>query len=1118
MTADSSNSSTSSTISNTASISPVAANGARVLPTMVLAVHEGATTLAPGSTVTWTNGLLGVGASGSTVQAGGDMTNITVSGRTGDLANTIPRLMPIVSVVTGGHYSTWNTTSTWKDVLGISHSSVTAHSSWITDSAAGTVVGATAVNWGTMIAADDGAVISNATAQAYGLVEASAGGASVIDAQASGVSARILAVGDDAIVSGATASAGGVVQAWGAGALVTGATALSGGDVGAEEANAVVSDATALTGGTVTADAAGATAITVTVSSGGAAVAAAAGAILADTTAFSSGYAAAMTAGAVVSYATALDGASVDALNGGTVIAGTAASGGVVLAGGAAAVGLNGSGMGVLHDVHVLNGGLAIVGGANLTTTKGGRTVTLNGAGLSSDGVVDAGGVMAVASGGTQVGGTFGGTAIVQSGGSLMNALFSGNDGHGQMVPGALAANNTVEAGATLSIAGGVGSHNIAQAGGTIAIGAGTPVFLSGSGPYGLVTSGVASNGVATGDLVGAGGSEIVGAGGTSIDVNVSGGQETVLSGGSLGGVAVIASGGGANGTLMMSSGAQAQTVSVGAGGVGNFDAGALASVISIGPGGVGSLAQGAFANTVFVGPSGTLAGAGVSSGMTVVVSSGGVADQVLIGANNDSFSGTNILGSVAQAYVSSGGVLSGATLAAGQGSGAVPTAMGGLLKVEKGAVLSDLTVGKYGQIEITDINSAAGESVTFSGTTLSLTSGGVTVWSAGLKGDYDPNSFQIWNDHGKAVVVYDACFLAGTMIRTPSGEKPVETLREGDEIMALVDGRTVARKITALHGALGKPDASLPLDLAGWAVCVKAGAFGDGLPARDLRVTGEHCFWFDGRFVPVRLLVNGSSIRYDTSLAEYAYYHLATDPHSVIWAEGVLTESWLDTAPKRTPVEGEADVVRVDFVAPRAWHADAAGPLETDQRVVQPLWAAFAERAKTLGMRDEKDGAETDRQTADLTEDPDLRLRLVNGVELRPERRTGNKYVFRLPAHARGGVLVSRTFQPSATVGAWLDDRRVLGVLVGAMTLVTAENAFTLTDHLETEALPGWDVQENSPCRWTNGQALLPYFGDPNRMWGGGVLAVEILAGGPYALPAVSSVPAGRKSGVGAS
>ncbi|PHY94849.1 hypothetical protein CSR02_04105, partial [Acetobacter pomorum] len=84
--------------------------------------------------------------------------------------------------------------------------------------------------------------------------------------------------------------------------------------------------------------------------------------------------------------------------------------------------------------------------------------------------------------------------------------------------------------------------------------------------------------------------------------------------------------------------------------------------------------------------------------------------------------------------------------------------------------------------------------------------------------------------------------------------------------------------------------------DEAGWPVRILKDAIADGVPYKDMLITAEHCMFFKGKLVPVRMLVNGVSIFYDKSITSYDYYHVETEQHSVITADGMLTESYLDT------------------------------------------------------------------------------------------------------------------------------------------------------------------------------------------------------------------------------
>ncbi|KXV22348.1 hypothetical protein AD933_00525, partial [Acetobacter malorum] len=139
-------------------------------------------------------------------------------------------------------------------------------------------------------------------------------------------------------------------------------------------------------------------------------------------------------------------------------------------------------------------------------------------------------------------------------------------------------------------------------------------------------------------------------------------------------------------------------------------------------------------------------------------------------------------------------------------------------------------------------------------------------------------------------------CFLAGSMIETPDGDVPVENLKEGDQVIAYVDGSPVSRPVVWTGHKHVTVRNGLPDDEAGYPVRILKDAIADGVPYKDMLITGDHCLFFDGSFIPVRMLVNGRSIFFDRTISSYTYYHVETPQHVVIRADGMLTESYLDT------------------------------------------------------------------------------------------------------------------------------------------------------------------------------------------------------------------------------
>ena len=113
-------------------------------------------------------------------------------------------------------------------------------------------------------------------------------------------------------------------------------------------------------------------------------------------------------------------------------------------------------------------------------------------------------------------------------------------------------------------------------------------------------------------------------------------------------------------------------------------------------------------------------------------------------------------------------------------------------------------------------------------------------------------------------------CFLTGTMIATPDGERPVETLEIGDTILA-ADGSTRAIRWIGRQSVVSvfaDPIRSYPIRIA-------AGALGEGLPKRDLFLSPDHALLVDNVLIQAGALVNNTSITRVMQPGErFTYYH----------------------------------------------------------------------------------------------------------------------------------------------------------------------------------------------------------------------------------------------------
>lgn len=135
-------------------------------------------------------------------------------------------------------------------------------------------------------------------------------------------------------------------------------------------------------------------------------------------------------------------------------------------------------------------------------------------------------------------------------------------------------------------------------------------------------------------------------------------------------------------------------------------------------------------------------------------------------------------------------------------------------------------------------------------------------------------------------------CFAAGTMIATPDGETAVETLAIGDSILT-ASGDTVAVKWIGRQSL--RPVAA---NEKFQAVRVAQGALGNGLPHQDLTLTAGHGLIIDDVVINAGVLVNGSTIDYVSAHelpSMVTYYHVETDNHEVILANGTEAETYVD-------------------------------------------------------------------------------------------------------------------------------------------------------------------------------------------------------------------------------
>lgn len=340
--------------------------------------------------------------------------------------------------------------------------------------------------------------------------------------------------------------------------------------------------------------------------------------------------------------------------------------------------------------------------------------------------------------------------------------------------------------------------------------------------------------------------------------------------------------------------------------------------------------------------------------------------------------------------------------------------------------------------------------------------------------------------DGGDTIVWVDdvVCYAAGTAIETAHGSRPIETLRPGDTVMAVVDGERVPRPIKWV----GHRHVDLVNHRNRRAVApirIRAGALGDGVPARDLLVSPPHAIALDGHLIEAWRLVNGVSIVRDLDLRSVDYYHIELDQHALILAEGAAAETYLDDGNRdfftNAPVTMLADPVY------RRTERDAAAtclPLLTDRDAIAPYWVRLVQRSAPM--------------MAARSVEADLHLWL-DGRRIDPVEVVGTRRRFLVPRSATTPRLRSSTVAPIDHAGI-IGDERLLGVPVWRVVVRLGETVreLSLDDPAFAQGWHGVERDDAHVYRWTNGDALLPISA------GGEAFILDIETGEPAAPAAI--------------
>lgn len=196
------------------------------------------------------------------------------------------------------------------------------------------------------------------------------------------------------------------------------------------------------------------------------------------------------------------------------------------------------------------------------------------------------------------------------------------------------------------------------------------------------------------------------------------------------------------------------------------------------------------------------------------------------------------------------------------------------------------------------------------------------------LKGKGNTN----WNTNPLII-----CFAAGTLIDTPAGPRPIETLRAGDAVRCWTGEVEPVRWIGHRHlgpVALAAQPSLRPVRLF-------AGALGPGKPDRPMLVSRQHrlmvadprvevMFACPAALVPALALADGRRGEVALDVEEVTYFHILLGRHAVLRANNAPAESlWLgDQAIEALSDDQREEIARI---FPSLFEADASAGAATD-------------------------------------------------------------------------------------------------------------------------------------------------------------------------------------------
>lgn len=306
------------------------------------------------------------------------------------------------------------------------------------------------------------------------------------------------------------------------------------------------------------------------------------------------------------------------------------------------------------------------------------------------------------------------------------------------------------------------------------------------------------------------------------------------------------------------------------------------------------------------------------------------------------------------------------------------------------------------------------------------------------------------------------ACFLKGTHIATPEGEKTVESLVAGDKVITASGGVATVKWLG--HRTLYKSRIPAKDAVRAFPILIKKDAIADNVPHADLIVSPGHHLEFNGALVPAMMLVNGQTIVQQFERRSFEYFHVELEQFDIILAEGVPAESYVDMGNRSMFQNADEVAMNPDF-GPSEGRPNVEGiVIAREGAIVETIRKQLLARAELLT------GAQRTTDAALCVE--------VNGriIQATPEFVKEGVYRFELPENAGDVRIVSRSSLVRDVTHLARRDIRRVGVGLSAIAFAdsTGRHDVDLMDSRISGMNQPQDVK-GTAMRWTTGSAVIP-------------------------------------------